>query len=192
MRHGAHSLLGHVLAGRMPGVALSPQGQAEAGRIAQALAARPIAAVFASPLQRAQETAAPIAAAHGLPVLTEPGLDEVDFGAWTGLAFTALDGAPGWHVFNAFRSMAPVPEGETMLAAQARAVAAILGLRAAWPGAELVAVSHGDIIKAILAHVLAVPLDLFRRIEISPGSRSVVALGEEDVQVEAVNLPPGA
>ena len=92
--------------------------------------------------------------------------------------------------FNSFRSTAAVPGGETMLPAQARAVAA-------WPGAgplrrgQVAIVSHGDVIKAVLAHFLAVPLDLFRRIEIAPASRSELQLYPAHVRVLGVNLPPG-
>ena len=188
VRHAAHGLLGRVLAGRMPGIGLSGEGRAQAAALADALAARPIRAVLSSPVQRAQETAAPIAARLGLPVLTDPGLDEIDFGAWAGAAFDDLDGQPTWDAWNRFRSFAPTPGGETMAAAQARALAAVA--RAAAGGGEAVLVSHSDVLKAVLAHFLATPLDLLHRIELAPASRSVLVLFDGGARVDGINLPP--
>ena len=118
------------------------------------------------------------------------GLDELDLGAWTGARFGTLHGDPRFRAFNVFRGSAPVPEGESMLAVQARAVGTVLRLRQAHPDATLALVSHADVIKAILVHFLAMPLDLMRRIELVPASRSVLTLYDEDAVVQAVNLPP--
>jgi probable phosphoglycerate mutase len=189
VRHAAHDLLGHVLAGRMRGVSLSEAGRAQAEAVAATLADRQLAAVISSPQPRALETASPIAARHGLEPKVEPDLDEVDFGDWTGMRFDALAARADWRAFNTFRAMARVPGGETMQQAQTRATSAILRLRAAFAGQAVTVVSHGDIIKSVIAHVLGVPLDLFRRIEISPASRSVLVLEDEDARIEAVNLP---
>ena len=190
IRHATYGLLGNTLAGRSPGHHLGPEGRLQAEAVAIDLAERPLTAVIASPLERAQETAAPIAAQHGLAVAIDPRLNEVAFGDWTGARFDDLAERADWQAFNAFRSMAPVPGGESMLNVQARAVAALLRLRAAWPGAEIAVVSHGDVVKAMLAHLLGIPLDLFRRLDIAPASRSVVVLHDGDAQVLGVNLPP--
>jgi len=189
IRHASYDLLGRVLAGRTPGHALNEAGRAEAERLAAALAPRPLAAVAASPLQRAQETASIIAAPHGLAVLEIPGLNEIDFGTWSGMTFDALHADPGWAEFNTLRATVPIPGGESMLAAQSRAVAAMVALAARFPNAEIAAVSHGDVIKALIAHALGAPLDLFQRIEIAPASRSVIALGPGAIRVLGVNLP---
>jgi probable phosphoglycerate mutase len=85
-----------------------------------------------------------------------------------------------------------IPGGETMLNAQMRGMAVLWRLRAQLQDTEVVLVSHGDVIKAVLAHVLAVPLDLFARIEIAPGSRSEVVIYDSDARILGVNLPPGA
>jgi probable phosphoglycerate mutase len=191
IRHGDYSLIGTTLAGRTPGHSLSAAGRAQAEAVAAALADRSLAAVVSSPLERARETAAPIAARAGLEVEIEPALNEIDFGHWTGMAFDTLHAIPAWRAFNGFRSATPIPGGETMLEAQVRGVGLVCRLRAAYPDAELALVSHGDVIKAIVAYFLAVPLDLFRRIEIGPASRSVLTLHETDASVNAVNLPPG-
>ena len=119
---------------------------------------------MSSPLERARETAAAIAEPAGLPVEIDPALIEIDFGDWTGSRFEALHGSEAWRRYNAFRGTACSPGGEAMLDVQARAVAAMVRGREAHPGAELVLVSHADVIKAALAHFLGAPLDLFQRI----------------------------
>jgi broad specificity phosphatase PhoE len=189
IRHASYDLLGRVLAGRSPGHSLNAQGRAEAAALARSLSDLAIAAVVASPLERTRETAAPIAERLGLPVAIDEDFSEIDYGDWTGAAIGELHASPAWRRFNAFRGAAEIPGGETMLAAQARALRALLRLRVAWPGHALAVVTHGDIVKAVLAHFLAMPLELMRRIEISPASRSVLALHEADACVLAVNLP---
>ncbi len=189
LRHASYDGLGQVIAGRAPGYVLNAAGLAEAARLAASLALLPLVAILSSPLERARQTATIIAARHGLDVLPEPGLTDIDFGAWTGLSLAALQEAPGWAAWNAFRGTAPIPGGESMLQAQTRAVGALAGLARRFPDAEVAAVSHADIIKALVVHALGAPLDLLHRIEIAPASRSVIALSEAEIRVLAVNLP---
>ena len=186
VRHGEHGQVGQALSGRTPGIGLSDAGRLQAAALAVRLKGSGVGAVLSSPVQRARETAAPIAAALGVATVVEPGLEEIDFGAWSGQRFDALAAAPGWDAWNRARSLAATPGGETMLAVQARAVAALM--RQA--GGAVVAVSHSDVIKAVLAFALGMPLDLLHRLEVAPGSRSVLVLGGDFARVEAVNLPP--
>ena len=191
VRHAAHGLLGWVLTGRMHGVSLNEDGRGQASRLAEYFSTRPIAAVVSGPLERAKQTAAPIAAALGLTVTTDAGLDEIDFGEWTGLAFAALQGSPAWQSWNEFRGTAPTPGGETMLEALARASRSLARLRQVHPECEVVLVSHQDLLKALLLHSLGAPLDLLHRVELAPGSRSVLtAFGDGSARVDGVNLPP--
>jgi probable phosphoglycerate mutase len=192
IRHGDYGMIGRALAGRAPGHSLSDEGRRQADRIAAALGSRPVAAVASGPLERARETAFPLGARLRLAVRVEPGFDEIDFGDWTGQPFPALHAMAGWHEFNRFRSAFPIPGGETMLAAQARAVAAMRTLIAGVGDAEIAVFSHADVIKAMLAHFLALPLDLLPRIEIDPGSRSELVVYEADVRVRGINLPAGS
>jgi probable phosphoglycerate mutase len=173
----------------MPDVPLNQDGRAQAAALAGHFAGRGITAVIASPMQRARETAAPIAAALGLKLLVEPRFDELDVGAWTGATFQDLHTDREWQAFNRFRSFAPVPGGETMLAVQARAVAAIGALRETHPDGEVVVVSHSDVVKSLLAYFLGVPLDLFRRLEITPASRSKLILYDDDARIDGINHP---
>ena len=174
----------------MDGVGLSEAGWTQAERLAATLAARPIAAVVSSPLQRARETAAPLAAKLDLEVAIDPGLNEIDFGDWTGQAFDALAPRPDWAEWNRQRSLAACPGGETMMAAQARAVDAVMRLAHAHPRAEIVLVSHQDVLKSVLAHLLGAPLDLMTRFAIDPAHRSTVRLLDGDPCLEGLNLPP--
>ena len=169
----------------MPGVGLSAQGLAEATALAEVLAGLPIRAVLTSPMQRAQETATPIATRFGQAAIVDEGLNELDYGAWTGAAFADLTG-PAWEAWNTNRAMAAPPGGETMLAAQARAVGVMT--RAAAGGGTVVLVSHQDVLKAMLAHVLGLSLDLLHRFDLAPASRSIVCMGPGWARVEATNL----
>lgn len=190
IRHADYDLLDRgILAGRMSGWGLNERGRAQSKALAEALAGRTLAAVVTSPLERARETACYIAAPHRLEVQIEPGLDEVDFGQWSGRSVAELHHDPAWQVFNRFRGVATPPAGETMLAVQARALAVLVRLRDRFPRAEVAAISHADVIKAVLAHALGMPLDLVPRIAIDPASRSVLVLGEDFLRVEGVNLP---
>ncbi len=189
VRHAEHGQFGRVLTGRSQGVSLSETGVQQAERLARSYTGVEVRAVLTSPVQRARETAGVLASTFGLVPILEPAIEEIDFGVWMGEPFDVLATLPGWAAWNATRSLAPTPGGETMLAVQARAVGAVMRQRAA--GGTVVAVSHADVVKAVLAYVLGMPLDLMHRIEIGAASRSVLVLGEDFARVEAINLPPG-
>jgi len=187
IRHAAHGLVGHTIVGRAPGVHLSPEGVRQAQTLAGRLAGSAIAALYTSPLERATETAAAIGARLGLEASVAEELNEIDFGAWTGRTVAELDQIEAWRQFNVFRSSAQIPDGETMLAVQTRVLRLARRLTAAHPGRTVALVSHGDVIKAALAHYLGVHLDLFQRIEIAPASVSLVQLGPYGPKVLLVN-----
>ncbi len=187
VRHAAHGLLGRTLTGRMPGVSLSPEGRAQAERLAARLAGEPIRAVLTSPLERARETAEPIAAALGLESRVEPALNEIDFGEWTGRSFDALEDDPAWRRWNAARGLARPPGGETMLAVQARMRDHIDGLRTEHPDGQVALVSHCDVIRATLLLYLGLPVDAYDRIAVDPASVSTVAIGDWGARVLSLN-----
>jgi probable phosphoglycerate mutase len=189
VRHGSHGLLGRTLTGRMAGVNLSDHGRAEAAALAARLTGG-IAAIYSSPLERTVQTAEEIATRLELPVRVEPRLTEVDFGRWSGLSFDTLRDEKGWSEWNSFRSAARAPDGETIVEVQARIVAAMVDLRDRHGDRGVVLVSHGDVIKSALAYWAGIPLDLLRRIEISPASISKIALGERDVTILGINEQP--
>jgi probable phosphoglycerate mutase len=178
VRHAAHPLLGRVLCGRMPGVALDETGRAQAAILARDLAASQPHLLLTSPVERARETAAAIATATGLPAQPCDALDEIDFGAWTGARFADLADDPAWSCWNEERADGCPPGGEPMRQAQARVVAAIQRIRASHPDGIVVAVSHADIIKSVLLWCLGLTLDAHARFDIDPASTSGIALWE--------------
>lgn len=192
VRHGQTPTTGKVLPGRARGLHLAERGQRQAEEVAERIASlqtekRRIAAVYASPLERTQETAAPIAKALGLRVRRNQGLLEADFGDWTGAELKKLYKKPEWRTVQRNPSGFRFPAGESFTEMQTRIVSAVDRLRAAHPGETIVAVSHADPIKAAVAHAMGTHLDLFQRIVVSPCSVSAVLYGVDGPIVLAVN-----
>jgi broad specificity phosphatase PhoE len=131
-------------------------------------------ALYSSPLERATETAEVLGRALDLPVVVEPGLNELDFGAWTGRSLSELDGDPVWRSFNSARERTRIPGGELMAEAVDRAVEAISRMERAHPEGLIAAVSHGDIIRGVLLRTLRLSLDEIHRIEVAPASVSTL------------------
>jgi broad specificity phosphatase PhoE len=189
VRHAHCDPVGHAIAGRAPGVHLNARGKAEADALGARLSPLAVTAVYSSPLERALETAAPLAQRHGLPVEPAPGLLEIDFGQWTGKTLAQLDELSEWKDFNAFRGGARIPGGESTAEVLARALAELdrIGNLHSGPRELVAVVSHGDVLRAVIAHFLGVPTDLFQRIELSPASVSVVALEPQGRRVLLLN-----
>ncbi|MFT2708517.1 histidine phosphatase family protein [Clavibacter zhangzhiyongii] len=187
-----------ILAGRTPGVDLDDIGREQADRTAERLAAVPLAAVVSSPLQRCWETAQRILDRQtGKPAQpVDPDLTECDYGDWQGRALADLATEDLWKTVQSTPSAVVFPGGESMAGMQARAVAAIRRHDAAieaahGPGAVWVAVSHGDVIKSILADAYGMHLDLFQRIDVGPASVSIVRYGAGRPTVHATNTDAG-
>ena len=194
VRHGlTEANKGGLLAGWSPGVHLAEQGREQAQALAQRLAKVPVAAIVSSPLERCQETAAALAADRDLDITTDERLGECRYGDWTGQELKKLAKDPLWKVVQAHPSAAAFPGGESLRETQARAVAAVreingrLGAGATW-----VAVSHGDVIKAVLADALGMHLDMFQRLLVDPCSVSVVRYTELRPFVVRINDVGGA
>ena len=192
VRHGLTPTTGKVLPGRAAGLHLADKGRQQAETVAERIAAlqtdkRKVAAVYASPLERTRETAAPIAKALGLPVRRNQGLLEADFGDWTGAELKKLYKLPEWRTVQRNPSGFRFPGGESFTEMQARICGTIDKLRAAHAGQTVVAVSHADPIKAAVAHAMGTHLDLFQRIVVSPCSVSAVLYGVDGPVVLAVN-----
>lgn len=188
LRHASHDWLARGMAGRLPGVGLNERGRAEAAALAAPFAAAGLVAIYSSPRQRARETAAPIAARLGLPVGAAEEFDEIDFGAWMGLSFAELErDVAGWDTWVNRRGSATPPGGEPFAGVPLRARAGIDRLGRAHPQGRVLVVSHGDVIKALLAHTLGLSLDLLERFAIDPASLSVIETGPGWAQVRLVN-----
>jgi probable phosphomutase (TIGR03848 family) len=189
VRHGRTPTTGTVLPGRAEGLHLSDEGRAQADKAAERIAAlkKPPVAVYASPLERAMETAKPIARRLGVRVRIERGLLECDFGAWTGAKLSALRRRREWRTVQAFPSSFRFPDGESFLEMQARMVSTLDRLADRHRGETFVAVSHADPIKAAVAATAGVPLDLFQRLAVSPCSVTGLVRGEAGSYVLCVN-----
>lgn len=188
VRHGQTPTTGTTLPGRTPGLHLADLGVAQAEAVARRIGALGrVTAVYASPLERTRETAAPIARATGLRVRRDRGLLECDFGDWTGRRLDELTKLPEWRTVQRHPSGFRFPGGESFGEMQQRIVSTVQSLAGAHPGETIVAVSHADPIKAMAAHALGTHLDLFQRIVISPCSVTAVLMGTDGPVVLSVN-----
>jgi len=193
VRHGQTPTTGKLLPGRAPGLHLADVGREQAQRAAERIAAlKQVDAIYSSPLERARETSAPIAAARNLKVKVDKGLLECDFGQWTGAELKALMKLPEWNTVQRAPSTFTFPGGESFTAMQNRIVGAIDRLRAAHPGGTIVCVSHADPIKAAVAHAMGTHIDLFQRIVISTCSVTAIAYGMGAPVVLTVNSTGGS
>lgn len=189
IRHALCDPVGHSIAGRQPGIHLNEIGRRQAQRLAERLKGILLAGLYTSPLERASETARVIGNQQGLEPRVLEDLNEIDFGEWTGKTLAGLDPLPDWHRFNSSRTQSRIPGGETMEEVLNRALGALQRLRVEHPQAsDLVAVvSHGDVLRALLAHALGMSLDLMQRLELSPASISVLELSDGDPRVLLMN-----
>jgi len=187
IRHAQHVEFGRVLSGRRRDVALSAEGLEQAAILGDLLGTAPIAAVYSSPRERAWYTAREIAEPHELKVVSEDRLDEVDFGEWTGCSFAELEGEPLWSQWNEQRATARPPAGESMAEAIVRAYAFLKEAAADHHGETVVALSHCDIIRGIIAQCLGLSLDNLLRFDVDPASVSRISIGNWGSRVMSVN-----
>jgi broad specificity phosphatase PhoE len=189
--------VGRSIAGRSPGISLNEAGKRQAEKLAQRLRELPLTAVYSSPLERAVETASPIARLQGLEVQRLEGFNEIDFGDWTGKGLGELDQLSAWRSFNTFRSGTRIPGGEHMADVLSRSLRDLDWVRQAHsgPGTMVAVVSHGDVLRAVLAHALGLSLDFMQRLELSPASTSILIAENNGNRVLQLNgtdgWPPG-
>lgn len=187
IRHGHTPTAGRVLTGWTRGVHLSERGRAQAEALVHRLEGVPLQAIYSSPLERCRETAAPLARARGLPVRTRRDLLEVNYGEWSGRSIRQLARTRAWRVLQRAPSAVRFPGGETLPEVQARAVDAVRAIAEAHPGGVVAVVTHADVVRLALAGLLGLPLDLYQRLAVDPGSVSVVAIADAEVRALRVN-----
>jgi broad specificity phosphatase PhoE len=173
IRHALVDACGTFLAGRMPGVHLNKDGQRQAAQLAATCAGLALSAIYTSPLERALQTAAAIGGDR-IPVSIEDEMNEVDFGDWTGMTFDELNRRDEWVAFNRSRSASAIPGGEWMVDVQFRACRALTRLHQAHRNEHVAIVSHGDVLRALVASVLGSPLDRIDQFAIDPASITVL------------------
>jgi probable phosphoglycerate mutase len=177
VRHGTTATTGSVLPGRAPGLHLSDRGIEQATALAERLKelGRKPTALYVSPLERARETAAPIAEALRLRPVVDKGLLECDFGLWTGKRLATLARRAEWRAVQHAPSTFRFPDGESFSEMQLRMWEAVTKIVKRHRNRTVIVVSHADPIKAAVTYAQGVPLDLFQRTVISPCSLSAVA-----------------
>jgi probable phosphomutase (TIGR03848 family) len=176
------------LSGQQPGIHLNRRGKAQAKMLVEKLAGAPIKAIYSSPLERAQETASPLASALGLEVILCPNLIDTDVGEWTDRTIKSLKRERAWRTVQTAPSLLRFPGGETFGEAQHRICQEIENLAAAHDPKDMIACfSHADPIKLAVAYFIGLPLDLFQRLSISPASISALMIGETGSQLMTLN-----
>ena len=192
IRHGENEFTKkHKLAGRLPGVYLNDLGLKQAKALGEALTKVPIKAVYASPLERAMETAKPIAKSAGIRIKKDKGLLETDVGNWEGKSLKRLYRYKHWKVVQHAPSRAQFPNGESFYECQARVVRTIDNILSKHQQKDIIAcVFHADPIKLAVAHYLGLPLDQFQRLGCDTGSVSVLALGAMGAHLMKLNQRP--
>lgn len=187
IRHAEHVEFGRVLSGRRANVALSKEGLRQAEILSDLLGTLALAAVYSSPRERAWYTAREIAEPHALPVATDAGLEEIDFGRWEGCSFAELDDDPDWLSWNQSRGRARAPGGESMTEAADRAFATVARIAGEHPDRMVAAVSHCDIIRGIAARCLGLPLDNILRFDVDPASVSRIHFAGGRSRMTSIN-----
>jgi probable phosphomutase (TIGR03848 family) len=187
VRHGVTDQTGKRLYGWTPGVHLSDRGREQADEVARRLAPLRLSAIYASPLERCRETAAPSAAETGLRVHLRRDLGEVDYGDWTNRPLAQLARTKLWRSVQQVPSQVTFPGGESLVHVQERASRAIGEIVASHPRGHVAVFSHGDPIRLLVSHLSGAHVDAFQRIVIDPGSISVVAIGGGAPRIFRVN-----
>ncbi|QBQ55735.1 histidine phosphatase family protein [Nitrosococcus wardiae] len=187
VRHGETNVLGRVLTGREPGVHLNAQGWRQARQLAERLRNVPLQALCTSPLERAQETAQPLADECGLNTRIVPEINEIDYGDWQGYSIEELAANPYWTEYNRYRGLYRVPGGESLAEVQLRMAQGLERLRGEYPEGSVVLISHSDPLKTLFAYLLGIPLDFITRFEIDPASISAVEIGTSTPRVLCLN-----
>lgn len=196
VRHGENEFVKKgKLAGRLPGVHLNNHGQEQAQAAAQMLAEllkdSPPKAIYSSPLERAVETAEPIARTFNLEVQIREGLLETNCGEWAGQSVKALSRLKVWKTVQQRPSMFTFPGGETFMGSQHRIVTELQELAGRYEEKDiLICVSHADPIKLAISYFLGQPIDLFQRLMVSPASISTIAIGPGGAALINLNCTP--
>ena len=192
IRHGENEYVKTgKLAGRLPDVHLNERGQKQAIELAEALANAPIKAIYSSPMERARETAAPLAEKLGLELQIRPGLVETGIGEWAGQELKTLSKLPEWKTVQNSPSRFRFPEGESFVECQTRLVTEIEAIARAHADNEVIAcVSHADPIKLIGAYYLGMPLDHFQRLACDTASVTMLMLSPKGVMLVKLNQRP--
>lgn len=189
IRHGDNDSLGKYLPGDLPGIHLNEFGKAQARLLAESLREVPITAIISSPLERAVETAEPLAEALGLPIVQDAGFMEMNTGTWTGKVFTEIKGDPLWELLRSDPENHGFPGGETFGEAQKRLWSALQKVVENQPEPAIVAIfSHSDCIKLLLTRAMDTPIKRYYSYSVDPASMSVLVFRKDRTYMDCLNL----
>jgi len=190
IRHGENDYVKKgIMPGRTPGIHLNDKGRSQAQALAERLGKAPIKAIYSSPLERATETAAPIAQALGLEIAIRPDLIETDIGEWQGQTHKSLRRLKAWRAVQSTPSLFRFPGGESFAECQMRMVGQIEALRHQHDEKDLfVCVSHGDPVRLAVAYYLGLPLDNFQRLSAAPASITALHISEMGSRLLTLNF----
>ena len=193
IRHGENDYVkSSKMAGRIPGIHLNEQGRKQAQALGEALKDFPITAIYSSPLERAMETAAPIAEARKLEIIQEPGLMDTNIGKWEGKSWKVLSLTKAWKIVQNAPSRFRFPEGESFAEAQIRYANVLERIvKKHYKPKDIVAVIfHADPIKLAISHFLGLPLDHFQRLSCNTGSLTMLHVSEAGANLVKLNQRP--
>jgi probable phosphomutase (TIGR03848 family) len=193
IRHGENDFVKtSKLAGHLPGIHLNERGQKQAAALGEALKDIPIKAVYSSPLERAMETATPIAESHKLEIVSEPDLMDTNVGSWQGKSLKVLRRTKMWGIVQSAPSRFRFPEGESFAESQLRYVNILEQIikKHNKPQDIVAVVFHADPIKLVVAYFLGMPLDHFQRLSCDTGSLTAVYAGEAGANLLKLNQRP--
>ena len=193
IRHGENDYVKTgKLAGRLPGVHLNEKGQKQAEALGQALSDVPIKAIYSSPLERAMETATPIANARILQIIQDPDLMDTNIGSWQGRSIKVLRLTKVWKIVQNAPSRFRFPDGESFMESQARYVSVLERMlqKHNKPHDILAVVFHADPIKLAVSHFLGMPLDHFQRLSCDTGSLTALYVSESGANLIKLNQRP--
>jgi probable phosphoglycerate mutase len=193
IRHGENDYVKTgKMAGRLPGVHLNERGQKQAQALGDALKDVPIKAVYSSPLERAMETAVPIASARKMQVIQEPGLMETDMGKWQGKSWKVLRLLKVWKIVENSPSRFRFPDGESFPEIQTRIADVLERVVQKYnkPRDIIAIVFHADPIKLAVSHFLGLPLDNFQRLSCDTGSLTMLHVNELGANLVKLNQRP--
>lgn len=186
IRHGNCDPVGRYIAGRKSGIKLSETGSKQARQLVSRFNEIKVEAIYSSPLERAIETASPLAEQKRLILNVAEELLEIDYGTWTGKSFEELSSEPLWRLYNTYRGRVRIPGGEMIPEVVSRMSALMEKLRRAYQG-TVVLVSHGDPIKSVITHYTGAPLDFIMRLDVQPASISILSIDDYGAQLMTLN-----
>jgi probable phosphomutase (TIGR03848 family) len=192
LRH-AHSTANNsgILAGQIAGISLSKDGVRQAENLVERIGKSSFDSIRVSPMQRCEETINPwISSRFSRGVenyLLDDGLIEMNYGLWSGRKLSSLRREPLWKLIQATPSKVKFPEGERFTAMQRRALTSVQEAVSSKKNGTHLLVSHGDVIKAIIAGLINLKLDNFQSLVIDPASISILDVDSQGARLIMFN-----